>query len=171
MHLKNWFLGLCLIVLVVGECFLFSANQQKSHALAQARASQQDASQARTELEQLKFSNAAQNLDDSRLRSENQSLSKKLLQMQTDNGQLQKANQQLSQELDATSASAQQQQEQLQQIAAENQARAAQQSDADAERNQCINNLRQIDAAKQEWALEKGKTQDYVPTEQDIIEI
>jgi hypothetical protein len=88
--------------------------------------------------------------------------------LQNDNGRLQKANQQLSQQLDATSASAQQQQEQLQQIAAENQARAAQQSDADAERNQCINNLRQIDAAKNQWALELNKPNGAVPTEQDI---
>jgi hypothetical protein len=33
-----------------------------------------------------------------------------------------------------------------------------------AQRNQCINNLRQIDAAKQEWALEREKQQDAVPT-------
>jgi hypothetical protein len=34
--------------------------------------------------------------------------------------------------------------------------------------NACINNLRQIDAAKQEWALEKGKSVTDVPTEDDI---
>ncbi|HSY74405.1 MAG TPA: hypothetical protein VK810_02955 [Dongiaceae bacterium] len=170
MHLKNWFLGLCLIVLVVGECFLFSANQQKSHALAQARAAQQDAAQARADLDQLKTADAAQALENTKLRSDNQSLSKKLLQMQTDNGRLQKSNQQLTQQLDATSASAQQQQEQLQQIAAENQERAAaaQQSDEEAARNKCINNLRQIDAAKQQWALENNKTATDVPTAQDI---
>jgi prepilin-type N-terminal cleavage/methylation domain-containing protein len=30
--------------------------------------------------------------------------------------------------------------------------------------NACINNLRQIDAAKQQWALENGKTASAVPT-------
>jgi hypothetical protein len=34
--------------------------------------------------------------------------------------------------------------------------------------NACINNLRQIDAAKHEWALENGKKDDAVPTESDL---
>ncbi len=37
-----------------------------------------------------------------------------------------------------------------------------------AQMNACINNLRQIDAAKQEWALENGKKGDAVPTVQDL---
>jgi hypothetical protein len=37
-----------------------------------------------------------------------------------------------------------------------------------AQRNACINNLRQIDAAKQMWAVEKGKSQDAVPTPADL---
>jgi hypothetical protein len=37
-----------------------------------------------------------------------------------------------------------------------------------SQENACINNLRQIDAAKQEWALEKNKTATDVPTEDDI---
>ena len=36
------------------------------------------------------------------------------------------------------------------------------------QRNGCINNLRQIDAAKNEFALEKGKANGYVVTEDDI---
>jgi len=39
---------------------------------------------------------------------------------------------------------------------------------ATAQRNACINNLRQIDAAKQQWALEKGKQATDVPTWDDI---
>jgi hypothetical protein len=170
MHLKNWFLGLCLIVLVVGECFLFSANQQKSAALAQANAATQDAVQARADLDQLKAADAAQTLENTKLRSANQTFSKKLVQLQNDNGRLQKANQQLSQQLDATSASAQQQQEQLQQIAAENQARVATtQLNEEVARDACINHLRQIDAAKREWALESNKTDGDIPTEQDLV--
>ena len=37
-----------------------------------------------------------------------------------------------------------------------------------SQENACINNLRQIDAAKQEWALEKGKKNGDVPTKEDI---
>ncbi|HKW29935.1 MAG TPA: DUF4190 domain-containing protein [Verrucomicrobiae bacterium] len=34
--------------------------------------------------------------------------------------------------------------------------------------NACINNLRQIDGAKQQWALENGKKADDVPTAEDL---
>ena len=34
--------------------------------------------------------------------------------------------------------------------------------------NACINNLRQIDAAKNQWALEHNKTGDDTPTETDL---
>ncbi|HVU08508.1 MAG TPA: hypothetical protein VHG89_08205 [Verrucomicrobiae bacterium] len=39
---------------------------------------------------------------------------------------------------------------------------------ATSQRNACINNLRQIDAAKQQWALEKNKKGDDVPTWDDL---
>ena len=39
---------------------------------------------------------------------------------------------------------------------------------ATSQENACINNLRQIDAAKQQWALEKGKQTTDVPTWDDI---
>jgi len=38
-----------------------------------------------------------------------------------------------------------------------------------SQQNACINNLRQIDAAKNEWALEKGKTNGDVPTKEDLL--
>ena len=34
----------------------------------------------------------------------------------------------------------------------------------------CINNLRQIDAAKQTWALEKGQGPDATPQEADLLQ-
>ncbi len=37
-----------------------------------------------------------------------------------------------------------------------------------AQTNSCINNLRQIDAAKEQWALENGKANDVIPTKQDV---
>jgi hypothetical protein len=37
-----------------------------------------------------------------------------------------------------------------------------------AQENACINNLRQIDGAKQEWALENGKKTDAVPTAENL---
>ena len=40
---------------------------------------------------------------------------------------------------------------------------------ATSQQNACINNLRQIDAAKNEWALEKGKKNGDVPTKEDLL--
>jgi hypothetical protein len=39
---------------------------------------------------------------------------------------------------------------------------------ATSQANACINNLRQIDAAKNEWALENNKTTNDIPTAQDL---
>jgi len=38
-----------------------------------------------------------------------------------------------------------------------------------SQENACINNLRQLDAAKNEWALEKGQPAGAVPTKQDLL--
>ncbi|MGH7941565.1 MAG: hypothetical protein ACREFR_10900 [Limisphaerales bacterium] len=38
-----------------------------------------------------------------------------------------------------------------------------------AQRNACINNLRMIEGAKREWALENSKTNGAIPTKQDLI--
>jgi hypothetical protein len=38
-----------------------------------------------------------------------------------------------------------------------------------AQRNVCINNLRQIDAAKQQWALENDKAADAIPTGLELL--
>lgn len=38
-----------------------------------------------------------------------------------------------------------------------------------SQRNACINNLRRIDAAKREWALENNKSDGDVPTKQDLM--
>jgi hypothetical protein len=40
---------------------------------------------------------------------------------------------------------------------------------ATSQRNACINNLRMIEAAKQQWALEKGKKDGDVPTQDDLM--
>lgn len=47
-------------------------------------------------------------------------------------------------------------------------ARKAASSTEANQRNACINNLRQIDAAKQQWALENGKGANDTPTEDNL---
>ena len=67
-----------------------------------------------------------------------------------------------------------QQQQQLQQLLAENERLRAENQLAQATRvenqvNVCINNLRQIDSAKQQWALENKKSVAAIPTAQEIL--
>jgi hypothetical protein len=177
MTLKRWILWLCIIALVISELLLFSANQRKNAALADARDAKQQIELLHTELDQSKTSSAeTQNAEIARLRSENQDL----LRLRSEVRQLTETNQQLTQQLKAVRLVVQQQQEQLQAwqadaVAAQQAQRAAavaaqQQAQTEAtQRNACINNLRQIDAAKQQWALENNKTEDAVPAAPDLL--
>jgi regulator of replication initiation timing len=174
MTLKRWVLWLCIVALLAGEFFLYSANRQKDAALVSLREARQEVAQLQTQLDQFKAASAAaQGADNSRLRTDNQSLAQKLAQAQKQSDQLLIENQKLYQQLKTTMTAAQQQQDQLQQLAAENQqVRAAAEqlgAQAIAERNVCINHLRQLDAAKQAWALENNKAADAVPTVEQLL--
>jgi chromosome segregation ATPase len=172
MNLKRGLLWACIVALLAAEFFLFSANRQKEEAFLQFREARQEADDARANLEQLKISNAdSMGAEISRLRADNLDLPR----LRNRVTQLQAANQKLTQQLQTALTAAQQQQDELAQLQAENlQARAAVHSAAAVfsaeaqQRNACINNLRQIDAAKQQWALENKKTADAIPTAQDL---
>jgi len=183
MTLKRWVLWLCIVALVISELLLFSANQQKNAAQAEARDAKQQIEQLHAELDQGKTSSAeTQSAEIARLRSENQDLLRlrnQVRQLTEANQQLTETNQQLAQQLKAVRLVVQQQQEQLQAwqadaVAAQQAQRAAalaaqQQAQTEAaQRNACINNLRQIDAAKQQWALENNKNDVAVPTAVDL---
>jgi hypothetical protein len=160
MHLNKWFLGLCLVLLLAGEFFLFQANRQKDAALVKWQEARQDADRARADLDQLKAADTAEIFH---LRTENQELP----QLRSQVAQLQADKKQLLQQLNTTLTVAQQQQERLRQIAAA-QAEAQAEDQTKAERDQCINNLREIEAAKQQWAVDNNKPVTTVPTRQDL---
>jgi DNA-binding ferritin-like protein len=175
MKTNSWVLWVLVVAFLASVGFLFLANHQKVDALASARESKQQVADLQAQLDQLKNSiAAAQSAEVSRLRADNQDLPRLRNQVT----QLTAANQKLTQQLQAILTTAKEQQDQLQRLSVENQqAHAAvqqagaviQQADAAATRNQCINNLRQIYAAKQEWALENNKTDGDIPTEQDLV--
>lgn len=175
MKLKRWVVWLLVVAFLASEVFLFSANRQKDAAHVALLAEKQRADDLQAQLDQIQSSNAVlQSAELSRLRAENQDLPRlrnRVTQLQTAYQKLQAAYQKLYQQLDTTLTAAQQQQDQLQQLATENQQAqaAARQAQAVVARNSCINNLRQIDAAKQQWALENGKTAYAVPTAQDLL--
>lgn len=178
MNLKRWFVWLCLAVVVVSEIMLFRANHQLSDAIAQRDKYQHEADQARKDLDEFKASAAAaQGAEGDRLRRENQRLIQSLTQLKDETNRLQKANQQLTQQLAALGQTAQQQQTRLQQWEAASQqasvavqqARTQAQSRAETDRRACIANLKLIDVAKLQWALENNKTEDAIPTMQDLL--
>lgn len=177
MKLKNWVLWLCVAALLATEVFLFRAISQRDAAHVQLRESQQKVAQLQSDLDQLKSSSVATlSTENARLRAENQGLTRKFSQLQAENNRLRGVSQQLTQQLQTSRDDVQQKQEQLQAMQAENQ-QAATATEATAEQsmspaaqlNTCINNLRQIDAAKQQWALENDKTADAVPSAQDLL--
>lgn len=167
MKIKTWVVWLVVVVFLVSEILLFSASRQKDKALVAFHSEREKAEQLQEQLDALKNSTASSQASEiARLRADNQDLPRLRNQVT----QLQAANQKLTQQLNATLTAAQQQQAQLEQVAAENQQvrAAAQEANAVLARNACINNLRQIDAAKQQWALENNKPASAVPTVQDI---
>jgi regulator of replication initiation timing len=134
--------------------------------------SQQKVVLLQSDLDKLKNSSVATlSAENARLRAENQNLTQKFSRLQNENRQLHKVNQQMTQQLQTTSDAAQQQQ-----MPAEDQPAvpapepSTQQSAAAvAQLNTCINHLRQIDAAKQQWALENSKTDDDIPTALELL--
>ena len=180
MKFKSWVLWLCVAALLATEVFLFLAKSQKDAALVQLHESQQKVAQLQSDLDQLKNSSVATlSTENARLRAENQGLAQKFPQLQAENNRLREQNQKLTQQVETAHNTLQQQQEQLQAMQAENQqtqpANPAMESvtesptSAVTQINTCINNLRQIDAAKQQWALENNKTASAVPTAQDLL--
>jgi hypothetical protein len=180
MKLKIWVVWLCVAVLLASEVFLFLAKSQKDEALVQLHESQQKVVLLQSDLDRLKSSSVATlSTENGRLRAENQGLTQKFAQLQGENRQLRGVNQQLTQQLQTAHIAVQQQQQQLQQIQTESQetqpANPASEpgmepsAPADSPLNACLNNLREIDAAKQQWALENSKADSAVPTAQELL--
>jgi septal ring factor EnvC (AmiA/AmiB activator) len=181
MKLKVWVVWLCVAVLLASEVFLFVTKTQKDEALVKLREAKTELEQLHSQLDQLKNSSVATlSSDNARLRAENQGFNQKFPQLQNEIRQLQQQVQKLTQQLDTARNAAQQQQQQMQQIQEATQ-QASQPANpapepaaeapasAVAQLNACVNNLRQIDAAKQQWALENNKTAAALPTVQELL--
>ena len=169
MNAKRWFAWVCLALMLVAELFLFRANHERDAALTDCRDAQNQLRQAQTELEELKSSNAGlQAAENSRLRKQNEILTNKLATLQRQVDQIRAENQQTAQNLNTARTALQLQQEHLQQLSADKQ-RLAVAGAAVINQNICLNHLRQIDAAKQQWALEKNKTDEAVPSARDLL--
>lgn len=164
-------------VMLAATVFFFSANRKLSADVATLREESAKVEPLRAEVERLKSSGApAQAEEIAKLRRDNQDL----LRLRNEVRQLRDGNKQLAQQVEQSHAQAQAAQAHLQVLStnllavqtAAQQASAARLVTPPATAQDavaaCINNLRQIDGAMQQWALENKKTASDVPTAKDI---
>lgn len=177
MKLLPW---LCVVGLAIGLGWVYSASQKKGAELAALRQDTQQLQQLRTELEDAKNVRPQAESDELvRLRRDNEDL----LRLRNEVGQLRGENQQLAAQVQTAQAQAQGAQAQVQALrekpvpgqpnpaaqaayAARNGAQA--QTTEQQQAAVCINNLRMIDAAKQQWALENHKPAGALLTAADL---
>jgi DNA repair exonuclease SbcCD ATPase subunit len=175
---------LCVAGLAIGLGWVYSAGQKKDAELAALREESQQLQQLRVELEQVKSARAQAESDElARLRKELEDLPR----LRNEVGQLRKEKQQLATQVQTAQAQTRGAQEQVQALrATPGQPAAPAQLDAAAaaafkarygldrltpEQAQvaaCINNLRVIDGAKQQWALERQKPAGALLTAADL---
>jgi hypothetical protein len=175
---------LCVVGLVIGLGWVYSAGQKKDAELAALREESQQLQKLRAEMEETKGTHATAESDELvKLRKGNEDL----LRLRNEVGQLRKENQQLSGQVQTAQAQVQGAQAQAQALRA-NAAQApatgqldpaaqaafaarygvAPQTPEQQQASVCINNLRLIDGAKQQWALEKQKPAGALLTAADL---
>ncbi len=150
--------------LLGGVYFLYSAGREKDAEIAGLQKDNEEVTALRSENEQLKKI-PDQSAEIARLQKDNEDL----LRLRSEASQLRQQNQQLTRQLQATQAQNDQVQQQQQQIAAlRAQTQQMQQDQAKAQADACINNLRQIAAAKLHWALDNKPPAGATPTATDL---
>ncbi len=160
------------VLAIAGAGFLFNSNQSKSAELTKLQTAVQELETLRAEVAELKTQQVPP-AEVAQLRKDKEDL----LRLRNEVGKLRNESQLLAKQAQsaqnalagaqAETQRAQQQAQVLAQTQAQVLASAQNRQQADV-LNSCVNNLRQLDAAKQQWALENNKTAEAVPTAQDI---
>jgi len=153
--------------LAVGVFALYSSNQKQAADLAQLRQQSEEAQKAQASAE-TKSEPAASGEELTQLRKDHDDV----LRLRNEVRQLRDEKQQLARQAQAAqnAAANTQQQEQLQKLTAENQ-QLKLQTQVIQQRDQittCINNLRQMDGAKEQWALENQRPAGTLVSTQDL---
>jgi hypothetical protein len=159
--MKSLIPWLCVVGLVIGLGWVYSAGQKKDAELAALREDSQQLQKLRAELEETKGSHTQAASDELvQLRKGNEDL----LRLRNEVGQLRKENQQLATQVQTAQAQAQGAQAQVQALRTPPAPTPVPgppgvpvQTPEQLQATICINNLRLIDGAKQQWALEKQK--------------
>lgn len=160
------------VLAIGGAAYLFKSNQAKSTELAKLQSVAQEAESLRAEIAELK-SQQVPPAEIAQLRKDKEDL----LRLRNEVTRLRNEGQLLSKQAQSAQAALAGAQAETQR--AQEQAQAAAQAQAQTLANvqnqqqvqllnACINNLRMLDAAKQQWALEKQKTAEALPTTEEI---
>jgi hypothetical protein len=185
LKMKTLFPWLVAVLALGAAGIIYQNNNAKSVELAKLQADIQQLETLRSENAELKSQQVpAEEL--ARLRKDNQDLLRlrnEIRQARDDKNKLAQQVQSALNEAQRAQAQAQAAQVQVQSLSTNLQAAqalsAAQQAaaarygsagtPAQQAANTCINNLRQLDGAKQQWALENKKTAEAIPTTQDLM--
>lgn len=175
------FLPWVLVLGLLGAAFvLFSSNQKLTQEVAALHEQSSQAQALQEELEQLKTTGSpAQAEQIAQLQKDNQDL----LKLRNEVRQLREDKKVLGQQAQGAETQAQAAQAQVQaaqaqvlslstnlqalQLSAFQRAQALPQQQQQL--NACLNNLRRLDGAKQQWALENRKSANAMPTEADVF--
>jgi DNA repair exonuclease SbcCD ATPase subunit len=182
--MKSLLPWLCILGLVIGLGWVYAASQKKDAELAALREESQQLQQLRAEVEEARTNRTqAESAELARLRKDNE----ELLRLRNEVRQLRGDKQQLATQVQTAQAQAQGAQAQVEALrqkpeqasapvdpnaAAQAAFRARygleRQTPEQAQAAACINNLRLIDGAKQQWALERQKPGSALLTAADI---
>jgi DNA repair ATPase RecN len=170
--MKTFLPWLLAVLALGGAYFFYNSSQSKSAELAKLRSEVQELQTLRTEVTELRGLQVPAE-EVAQLRKDKEDL----LRLRNEVGQLRNEKQQLSKQAQSAQTALAGAQAESQRVQAQAQALAQArdkvltqaQEQAVQMRNACINNLRQIDAAKQQWALERQKTEDVIPTAPDLL--
>jgi predicted RNase H-like nuclease (RuvC/YqgF family) len=184
MKLKSLLPWLCALGLLIGLAWVYAASQKKDAELTALREESQQLQQLRAELEEAKTNSVHAESDElTRLRKDNE----ELLRLRNEVRQLRGDKQQLATQLQTAQSQVQGVQAQVQalranpaQLASPGQMSPAAQAafaarygltvtnSEQAVTAACVNNLRLIDGAKQQWALEHQKPPGALLTAADL---
>jgi hypothetical protein len=184
MKLKSLLPWLCVLGLLIGLVWMYAANQKKEAELALLREDSQQLQKLRAEMEEASSTRTKAESDElARLRKDNE----ELLRLRNVVQQLRGERQQLATQVQTAQAQAQGAQAQVEALRANpgqpaapgqppvtvTSALAARYgltppNPEQAQAAACVNNLRLIDGAKQQWALEKQKPAGALLTAADL---
>jgi chromosome segregation ATPase len=160
------------VAFAAGAGALYFSKASTDAELAKVRDQARQADTLRAQLDEAQKQVASQTDEIASMHKDTE----ELLRLRNQVRQLTDEKQQLTKQLQASQSQTERSQAEVQQVqtrATENARAMAEQQIMQMKQNQavvstCINNLRLLQAAKQQWALEQHKPADSVPTPQDI---